>query len=58
MDAIQFYATLKERGAARFDRDGAAVVQLETSADQLPAVMQLAAMSGDQLLRITVERAG
>jgi hypothetical protein len=55
MEPIEFFATLKERGAAKFDRDGAAEIKLECAADQLPNVLRLTALAGDKLLRVRVE---
>jgi hypothetical protein len=54
-ERIEFFAALTERSCCRFDRDGAAVIKLETDAQQMAEVMKLQAYAGDKLLRVTVE---
>lgn len=54
-EKIEFFATLSERSCCKFDRDGAAVIKLETDAQQMAEVMKLQAYAGDNLLKVTVE---
>ncbi len=55
MEPIQFFATLAERGAGKVDSDGAAVLKLNTDAQQLSEVLKLLAFGGDKLLKVTIE---
>lgn len=54
-DKLEFFATLAERGAGKIDADGAAVLKLNTDAQQLSEVLKLLAFGSGKLLKVMVE---